>query len=145
MRSITERKYSQLNWFTLSTQQDPFSLNCVVNFSDSTEVKTSFRDCKFSGNCLNSGFHEAQIPALLFIFRPFWRLLAQIHALFQAFSLRSAYMLHPWSSASGFFSLNFWGDSKFLILVSPRRRGRSRRGSCEKNPTEAKTADLMQN
>ena len=48
--------------------------------------------CKFSGNCLNSGLHEAQIPALLFIFRPFWRLLAQIHTLFQAFSLRSAYI-----------------------------------------------------
>ena len=48
--------------------------------------------CKFSGNCLNSGLHEAQIPTLLFIFSPFWRLLAQIHTLFQAFSLRSAYI-----------------------------------------------------
>ena len=43
--------------------------------------------CKFSGNCLNSGFHEVQIPALLFVFSPFWRLLAQIHTLFWAFSL----------------------------------------------------------
>ena len=41
--------------------------------------------CKFSGNCLNSGFHEVQIPALLFIFSLFWRLLAHIHTLFQAF------------------------------------------------------------
>ena len=48
--------------------------------------------CKFSGNCLNSGLHEAQIPALIFIFSPFWRLLAQIHALFQAFALWSAYI-----------------------------------------------------
>ena len=57
-----------------------------VNFSSYTQ------GCKFSGNCLNSGLHEAEIPALLFIFSPFWRLLAQIHALFQAFSLRSAYI-----------------------------------------------------
>ena len=48
--------------------------------------------CKFSGNCLNSGLYEAQIPTLLFIFSPFWRLLAQIHALFQAFALWSAYI-----------------------------------------------------
>ena len=48
--------------------------------------------CKFSGNCLNSGFHEVQIPALLFIFSVFWRILAQIYALFQVFSFRSAYI-----------------------------------------------------
>ena len=53
--------------------------------------------CKFSGNCLNTGFHEAQSPALLFIFSPFWRLLAQILALFQAFSLRSAYIRVSWN------------------------------------------------
>ena len=45
-----------------------------------------------SDNCLNSGLHEAEIPALLFIFSLFWRLLAQMHALFQAFALRSAYI-----------------------------------------------------
>ena len=27
---------------------------------------------KFSGNCLNSGLHEDQVPVLLFIFCPFW-------------------------------------------------------------------------
>ena len=48
--------------------------------------------CKFSGNCLNSGLHEAQIPALLIIFSLFWRLLDEIHTLFQAFALRSAYI-----------------------------------------------------
>ena len=48
--------------------------------------------CKFSGNCLNSGLHEAQIPTLIFIFSPFWRLLAQIHTLFQTFALWSAYI-----------------------------------------------------
>ena len=46
------------------------------------------------------------------------------------------------------FSLNFWwgGDSKFSVPVGPRR-GRSRMGggTCEKNPTEAKTAHLVQN
>ena len=52
----------------------------------------SIQRCKFSGNCLNLGLHEAEIPALLFIFSRFWRLLAQIHALFQAFALRSAYI-----------------------------------------------------
>ena len=38
------------------------------------------------------------------------------------------------------------GDSKFSVPVGPRR-GRSRMGggTCEKNPTEAKTAHLMQN
>ena len=52
--------------------------------------------CKFSGNCLNSGLHEVQIPILLFIFSPFWRLLAQIYTLFfwlfGLFSFRLAYM-----------------------------------------------------
>ena len=51
--------------------------------------------CKFSGNCLNSGFHEVKIPALIFIFSPFWRILAQIYMLFQAFQaifFRSAYI-----------------------------------------------------
>ena len=38
------------------------------------------------------------------------------------------------------------GDSKFLVPVGPRQ-GRSRMGggACKKNPTEAKTAHLMQN
>ena len=57
-----------------------------------TLMHTIYQGCKFSGNCLNSGLHEAQIHAFLFISSPFWRLLAQIHALFQAFSLRSAYI-----------------------------------------------------
>ena len=46
----------------------------------------------FSGNCLNSGLHEAEILALICIFSLFWRLLAQILAVFQAFVLRSAYI-----------------------------------------------------
>ena len=48
----------------------------------------------------------------------------------------------------GFFSkFLMGGDSKFSVPVGPRR-GRSRMGgggTCEKNPTEAKTAHLMQN
>ena len=51
------------------------------------------QECKFSGNCLNSDFHEVQIPALLLlIFSLFWRILAQVYARFQAFSFRSAYI-----------------------------------------------------
>ena len=56
----------------------------------SSLVKWSLQGCKFSGNCLNSGFHEVQIPTLLFIFSPFWRILAQIYALFQAFQAFSS-------------------------------------------------------
>ena len=44
------------------------------------------------------------------------------------------------------FSLNFWwGDSKFLVPIGDRRGGSWMGGICEKNPTEAKTAHLMQN
>ena len=47
-----------------------------------------------------------------------------------------------------FFSKFLMGEaSKFSVPVGPRR-GRSRMGgggTCEKNPTEAKTAHLMQN
>ena len=48
-------------------------------------LKNIHQGCKFSGNCLNSGLHEVHIPSLLFIFSPFWRLLAQIHTLFGLF------------------------------------------------------------
>ena len=41
--------------------------------------------CKFSGNYLNSGFHEVQISALLFIFSPFWTLLAWFTHSFKLF------------------------------------------------------------
>ena len=46
----------------------------------------------------------------------------------------------------GFFSkFVMGGDSKFSVPIGPRW-GRSRMGgTCEKNPTEAKTAHLMQN
>ena len=36
-------------------------------------------------------FMQSKFPHFLFIFSPFWRLLAQIHAFFQAVSFRSAY------------------------------------------------------
>ena len=42
----------------------------------------ALQGCKFSCFCRNSYFHEVKIPAFLFIFSLFWRLLAQIHALF---------------------------------------------------------------
>ena len=44
-------------------------------------------ECKFSGDCLNSGFHGIKIPVLLFIVSPFWRLLciALIHLSFSGF------------------------------------------------------------
>ena len=45
--------------------------------------------CKFSGHGLNSGLQEVQI---LTLFSLFWRLLAWIHTLFQAFSFMSAYI-----------------------------------------------------
>ena len=55
-----------------------------------------YQGCKFSGNCLNSGFHEVQIPALLFIFSPFLRILAQIRAFFSEISGSSPQVsLHP--------------------------------------------------
>ena len=50
-------------------------------------------------------------------------------------------------TSQGFFSkFLMGGDSKFLVPIGPRR-GRSRMGggTCEKNPTEAKTAHLVQN
>ena len=46
--------------------------------------------CNFLGYSLNSGLHEVQILALLLIFSPFWRLLVQIHKLFEAIFFRSA-------------------------------------------------------
>ena len=59
--------------------------------------------CKFSCFYRNSCFHEVQIPILLFLFSPFWRLFAQIHTLFQAFqafSFWSAYIPAQCSSAA---------------------------------------------
>ena len=69
-----------------------FSILWICDPSHSLWSTNISQECKFSGNCLNSGLHEAQIPALLFIFSPFWRLLVQIHTLFQAFALWSAYI-----------------------------------------------------
>ena len=60
--------------------------------------------CKFSGNCLNSGLHEAQIPALLFIFSPFWRLLVQIHT-FSGFYLEVS--LHPCKWEAGIHATKY--------------------------------------
>ena len=49
--------------------------NFLFRFFDilwsATHCATICQGCKFSSNCINSGFHEAQIPALLFIFSPF--------------------------------------------------------------------------
>ena len=54
--------------------------------------------------------------------------------------------LNFYHCTQGFFSKFLMGDSKFSVPIGPRR-GRSRMGggTCEKNPTEAKTAHLMQN
>ena len=54
----------------------------------------SLQGCKFSGNCLNSGLHGAQIPALLFIFSLFWRLFNWDSHTFSGFFLEVS--LHPW-------------------------------------------------
>ena len=59
---------------------------------DSTFQWMCLQWCKFSCFYRNSCFHAVKIPTRLFIFSPFWRLLAQVHALFQAFSFRSAYI-----------------------------------------------------
>ena len=75
---------SHFFFFFCSRLSYPISFYCYLS-----------QGCKFLGNCLNSGFHEVQIPALLFIFSLFWRILAQIYTLFQAFqafSFRSAYI-----------------------------------------------------
>ena len=66
--------------------------------------------CKFSGNCLNSRFHKTQIPALLFIFSPFWRLLAQIYELFSGCFVQVS--LHPW------YINNMQEYSKFRCVLS---------------------------
>ena len=50
----------------------------------------------YQQGCKFSGLHEVQILTLLIIFSPFWRLLAQIHTLFQAVFFRSVYIfVHP--------------------------------------------------
>ena len=83
-------------------RENKLTYNNISRLSNITKIENintlqwygyfSHQGCKFSGNCLNSGFHEVQISALLFIFSHFGRLLAQIHTLFQAFSFRSAYI-----------------------------------------------------
>ena len=65
------------------------SLSKILNQSKLHEV-VKIQGYKFSDHGLNSGFHEVQILACLFIFSLFGRLLACIHTLFQAFSFRSA-------------------------------------------------------
>ena len=72
--------FAFVDWFCLKSDR-PYSRDVLM----------------FSCFCRNWCFHEVQIPALLFIFSPFWRLLAQIHVPFHAFSFKSAYIHWYWS------------------------------------------------
>ena len=73
-----------------------FTFNFFTHFPPNQFVDRTrsfcLQGCKFSNYTTNSGLHDVQILALLFIFSPFWRLLARIHTLFHAFFLQSAYI-----------------------------------------------------
>ena len=54
----------------------------------------SDQGCKFSGNCLNSGFHEVRFPPF-FYFQPFVEAFSPDSHTFSGFSLQVS--LHPWA------------------------------------------------
>ena len=56
------------------------------------ELCENFRDVIFPAFAGISALMKFQILAFLFILSTFWRLLVQIHILFQAFSFRPAYI-----------------------------------------------------
>ena len=65
----------------------------------------------FSCFCRNSCFYEVQIPIFLFIFSPFWRLLAQIRALFQAFQF---FFLHHLRYKRDFLFSKIWRPQNYF-------------------------------
>ena len=89
-------KLYQVPWLPLPPQKKKKSpkkniikpLNATIQLT----IKTQHQLHHLQQGCKFSCFHKVQIPALLFLFSQFWRLLAQIHALFQAFSFRPAYI-----------------------------------------------------
>ena len=63
----------------------PLLLTLSYSIIKPTSIETYYQGCKFFCNSRDSGFHEVQIPAFLFIFSPFCRLFAPILIIFQAF------------------------------------------------------------
>ena len=73
------------------------------------------RDVSFQAIAWIPAFMKSNFPHFLFIFSLFWRLLAQIHTLFQAFSFRSAYIPVVWM---GLVLNQDHLEKQFLITLS---------------------------
>ena len=69
----------------LLKEKSEITICCILITKRKGKKKKHLQVCSFSGNYLNSGFHEVQNPALPYRFTHFFQAL-------QAFSFKSAYI-----------------------------------------------------